>query len=56
MRKVVLILGFLVTAPLFLAAQTAARWQATVDQQLPLLGHRNWILIVDSAYAIVRGG
>ncbi|MBS1821597.1 MAG: hypothetical protein JST61_06440 [Acidobacteria bacterium] len=35
-------------------AQTpsAAGWQAKVRQQLPLLGHRNWILIVDSAYPL----
>jgi hypothetical protein len=28
----------------------SASWQAKVRQTLPLLGHRNWILIVDSAY------
>jgi hypothetical protein len=27
-------------------------WQAKVKQELPLLGHRNWILIVDSAYPL----
>jgi hypothetical protein len=27
-------------------------WQAKVAQDLPLLGHRNWILIVDSAYPL----
>jgi L-fucose mutarotase/ribose pyranase (RbsD/FucU family) len=25
-------------------------WKAAVERQLPLLGHRNWILIVDKAY------
>lgn len=25
-------------------------WQTKVQRELPLLGHRNWILIVDSAY------
>lgn len=25
-------------------------WQGTLDYELPLLGHRNWIVIVDSAY------
>lgn len=29
-----------------------ASWQAKVDTMLPLLGHRNWILIVDSAYPL----
>ena len=51
MRRVVLVLGFLMAAPMFLAAQKAS-WQTTVDQNLPLLGHRNWILIVDSAYPL----
>ncbi len=54
MRKVLLVLSFLLAAPMFLAAQTAASsaWQAKVDHDLPLLGHRNWILIVDSAYPL----
>jgi hypothetical protein len=25
-------------------------WQAKLHQELPLLGHRNWIVVVDSAY------
>ena len=55
MRKVVLALAFLLAAPMFHAAQPAAApssWQKTVDEALPLLGHRNWILIVDSAYPL----
>jgi RbsD / FucU transport protein family len=27
-------------------------WQAKLNEMLPLLGHRNWILIVDSAYPL----
>jgi len=27
-------------------------WRTRVQQMLPLLGHRNWILIVDSAYPL----
>jgi D-ribose pyranose/furanose isomerase RbsD len=27
-------------------------WQSSLEQILPLLGHRNWILIVDSAYPL----
>jgi hypothetical protein len=27
-------------------------WKAKVDTAMPLLGHRNWILIVDSAYPL----
>ena len=52
MRKFVLILAFLMAAPILLAAQPASSWQKTVDEALPLLGHRNWILIVDSAYPL----
>lgn len=29
-----------------------ATWQEILHQDLPLLGHRNWILIVDSAYPL----
>jgi len=36
------------------AAQTpsTADWKAKVADSIPLLGHRNWILIVDSAYPL----
>ena len=27
-----------------------ATWRTKLDQQLPLLGHRNWIVVADSAY------
>jgi len=30
------------------AAETP--WRAKLEQELPLLGHRNWIVVVDSAY------
>lgn len=54
MRKLVLLLALIIAAPVFLAAQPArpGTWQKTVDEALPLLGHRNWILIVDSAYPL----
>jgi hypothetical protein len=32
--------------------QSSSNWQTKLHQQLPLLGHRNWILIVDSAYPL----
>jgi hypothetical protein len=53
MRKYVLVLAALVLAP-FLSTSLHAQsgWQAEVAKQLPLLGHRNWILIVDSAYPL----
>jgi D-ribose pyranose/furanose isomerase RbsD len=34
------------------AQQSAADWQTRLAQALPLLGHRNWIMIVDSAYPL----
>jgi L-fucose mutarotase/ribose pyranase (RbsD/FucU family) len=34
------------------AQQPAPDWQARLRQVLPLLGHRNWIMIVDSAYPL----
>jgi hypothetical protein len=27
-------------------------WKAKLQQELPLLGHRNWIVVVDSAYPL----
>ena len=36
--------------PMHAAAPSA--WQAKLQQELPLLGHRNWIVIVDSAYPL----
>jgi hypothetical protein len=32
--------------------ESAQSWRAKVAATLPLLGHRNWILIVDSAYPL----
>jgi hypothetical protein len=44
---------FLATPALHAAPpEEPASWQARVAQELPLLGHRNWILIVDSAYPL----
>jgi len=30
--------------------KSSAAWKATVSEQLPLMGHRNWILVVDKAF------
>src|ERR1700758_312086 len=53
MRRILFFLCLLV-APSVLAAAPpgSSAWQVKVDQDLPLLGHRNWILIVDSAYPL----
>jgi D-ribose pyranose/furanose isomerase RbsD len=34
------------------AQQPSTEWQSRLTQILPLLGHRNWIMIVDSAYPL----
>ena len=31
---------------------TAADWQEKLQKELPLLGHRNWIVVADSAYPL----
>ena len=54
MRKYSLALAALFLAIVFQAipADAQADWKAKVTENLPLLGHRNWILIVDSAYPL----
>jgi hypothetical protein len=43
-------LTVLLCSPLLQAATTD--WRTVLEQELPLLGHRNWIVIVDSAYPL----
>jgi hypothetical protein len=54
MRKVLLFLSLLITPCAMFGASPAgsAGWQSKVDQDIPMLGHRNWILVVDSAYPL----
>jgi hypothetical protein len=33
-------------------AGAQSKWQEKVKEELPLLGHRNWIVVVDSAYPL----
>jgi hypothetical protein len=54
MRRLLLGFGVILMA---LAAQAAppsaiTNWKAKVAENMPLLGHRNWILVVDSAYPL----
>ena len=35
-----------------LASLRAEDWKKTLDDVLPLMGHRNWIAVVDSAYPL----
>lgn len=48
--KFLLALPLLLISWLPMNAATPTAWQSKVQQELPLLGHRNWIMIVDSAY------
>jgi hypothetical protein len=54
MRRCLLVLSFLFVVPALIAAPppTPTGWKAKIAGTLPLLGHRNWILIVDSAYPL----
>lgn len=53
MRKMLVAMGLLFAATVLYAAPAAdVNWRAEVAAELPLLGHRNWILIVDSAYPL----
>ena len=46
-KKSKLLIGFLLALT---SALHAADWKQTLQKELPLLGHRNWIVIADSAY------
>jgi D-ribose pyranose/furanose isomerase RbsD len=51
--KAILAVWLLVASSLgAVAQQTSPDWQTRLAQVLPLLGHRNWIMIVDSAYPL----
>src|SRR5580704_19745291 len=44
-------LAILASAAIFADAPThAAGWRSFLHEQIPLLGHRNWIVVADSAY------
>ena len=50
--KFLLTLTLLVVSCMPVNAANPVPWQTKVAQELPLLGHRNWIVIVDSAYPL----
>jgi L-fucose mutarotase/ribose pyranase (RbsD/FucU family) len=39
-------------APVAQAYAALPDWRTTLKEELPLLGHRNWIVVVDSAYPL----
>jgi hypothetical protein len=54
--KRLMLLAVFCVVPLVVMAQGGQErrgdWRATLGHELPLLGHRNWIAIVDSAYPL----
>jgi hypothetical protein len=53
MRRLALTLLALSLLPSLLIGQSnQSNWKSRVNESMPLLGHRNWILIVDSAYPL----
>lgn len=63
MRKLLIVLSLLSanflpcsgqspSAPTPAPAAPASDWRARISETMPLLGHRNWILVVDSAYPL----
>ena len=50
LMRCLLILPLFAASWLPMNASAPVSWQAKVEHELPLLGHRNWIVIVDSAY------
>ena len=47
---------FMMSGLVAAAQQPVLDWQARLGQILPLMGHRNWIIIVDSAYPLQSSG
>jgi hypothetical protein len=35
-----------------MTASAQAGWKKDLSEQLPLLGHRNWVVVADSAYPL----
>ena len=52
MKRLLALALFLVFPCVRSIAQTPSDWKTKVAESMPLLGHRNWILIVDSAYPL----
>jgi len=54
MRRYFIVFSLLLGASIMHAATppTPSGWKAKVAETMPLLGHRNWILVVDSAYPL----
>jgi len=51
-RCLLLVSALLATSFAQTAPPSPSDWKAKVAETIPLLGHRNWILVVDSAYPL----
>ncbi len=55
-RKAILLITILLTVIVGFSCQRQAtkeaNWQTEFQQKLPLLGHRNWVLVVDKAFPL----
>jgi len=52
MNQRTVLLTIVLTAISVFQSQAQLSWQKKLEQELPLLGHRNWIVIADSAYPL----
>ena len=52
MRKLALLTAAVLLSLQITTLSAQSDWRARIAQQMPLMGHRNWILIVDSAYPL----
>jgi hypothetical protein len=52
--RVIAVVFIMVCSSLVVRAQSD--WQKKVQNELPLLGHRNWIAVVDAAYPLQSSG
>ena len=58
LRAILLLAAVCLAATITTAADSASAvkpqhdWRTRLNQELPLLGHRNWIAVVDSAYPL----
>jgi hypothetical protein len=52
--RVIAVVFIMVCSSLIVRAQSD--WQKKVQNELPLLGHRNWIAVVDAAYPLQSSG
>jgi len=50
MKRLILLIA--VTFSLLQTSTSQTNWKAEIENLLPMMGHRNWILVVDAAYPL----